>query len=439
MIKPLFTLCAKALSFTLIALPCLAQTEPQFPPLNQPVALSDSDYVAPAEEIAWAKQFRGVSGAGHSVTGDGRGGWISGSNGIRYSGEYTRPEYTPITFPTTDLAMDKGLFPPITPALDVHLRDGVVTLGGDGMYYLTGSSGDNIWAWAQGIELWRSADLHQWNYLGLVWEIDTEAPDWVKRWRKHPRRATRAVWAPEIHYVKGNYYIVYSMCPGAIGIIKSSTGRPDGPYVNAFSYEGPIADGIDGTLFEDTDGSVYFTYAGGDYVARLKDDMSGFATPFRKITIEDYDLDPAHHARNCPKRAGCKDLAHEGATLFKHDGKYYIGGADSYEHRYSPCIAVSDSLYGPYRMRHEAVPCGGGTGFFQDRDGNWWCSVFGNDAQAHFREKVGFVKVRFCPSGRVIPDRDQPFVPKSLRKEWRKKWDKVWKSFTRKTETSDKQ
>ncbi len=415
----------------LIANPIHAQEAANLPQLNKPVALSDSDYVAPAEEIAWAKRFRGVSGAGHPVTDDGRGGWISGSGGVRYDGDYMRPEYTPIEFPKSGLAVDKGLLPPIVPALDVHLRDGMVTVGGDGMYYLTGSSGDNIWAWAQGIELWRSADLHEWDYLGLVWEIDTEAPDWVRRWRKHPRRATRAVWAPEIHYVKDNYYIVYSMCPGGVGIIKSSTGRPDGPYVNAFSYEGPIADGIDGTLFEDTDGSVYFTYAGGDYIARLKDDMSGFATPFRKISVAEYDLDPAHHASSCPKRAGCKDLAHEGATIFKHNGKYYAGGADSYEKRYSPCIAVADNIYGPYRMRHEAVPCGGGTGFFQDREGNWWCSIFGNDTQAHFREKVGFVKVYFCPSGRVIPDKDQPFVPEELKKDWEKKWDEVWEPFTR--------
>jgi len=160
----------------LLANPCHAQEAANLPQLNKPVALSDSDYIAPAEEIAWAKSFRGVSGAGHPVIGDGRGGWISGSKGVRYDGEYMRPEYTPTEFPKSGLAMDKGLLPPIVPALDVHLRDGVVTVGGDGMYYLTGSSGDNIWAWAQGIELWRSADLREWDYLGLVWEIDTEAP-----------------------------------------------------------------------------------------------------------------------------------------------------------------------------------------------------------------------------------------------------------------------
>lgn len=72
------------------------------------------------------------------------------------------------------------MVPPIKPAWELHLRDGVVTLGGDGNYYLTGSSGDNIWAWAEGIELWKSADLHNWEYLGLVWDIDKEADDWVK-------------------------------------------------------------------------------------------------------------------------------------------------------------------------------------------------------------------------------------------------------------------
>lgn len=420
------------LAIGMVATPSLAQNKENSTPLNHPVALSDSNYIAPQKDIAWAHQFRGVSGPGRAVVGDGRGGWRSGSSGVAYCGPYTRPEYENTTFKQKKSAVEAGLLPPILPAWDVHLRDGVVTLGGDGMYYLTGSSGDNIWAWAQGIELWRSKDLHSWDYMGLVWEIESETPEWVRRWRQHPRRATRAVWAPEIHYVKGNYFIVYSMCPEGIGILKSSTGRPDGPYVNAFCYEGPIANGIDGTLFEDTDGKVYFSCGGGDKIAQLKDDMSGFATPFRKITVEEYDTNPAHHANSCSQKRGCKDLAHEGATIFKHNGKYYMGGADSYEERYSPCIAVADNIYGPYRMRHEAVPCGGGTGFFADKEGNWWCSMFGNDAQSHFREKVGFIRVAFCPDGRVIPALDQPFVPKNLKAEWKQKWNKVWKPFMQK-------
>ena len=36
------------------------------------------------------------------------------------------------------------------------------------------------------------------------------------------------VWAPEIHYVKDNYFIVLSMAPTGIAILKSATGKPQG-------------------------------------------------------------------------------------------------------------------------------------------------------------------------------------------------------------------
>ena len=319
-------------------------------------------YIAPQEQIEWAKQFSGVSGPGMPVEGDGRGGWRSGTEGVVYYGNHPRPEYQEGNLRMcTGSAVEKGLVPPIKPAWELHLRDGVVTLGGDGNYYLTGSSGDNIWAWAEGIELWKSADLHNWEYLGLVWDIDKEADDWVKAWRKHPKRAVRAVWAPEIHYIKGNYFICFSMCPDGIGILKSSTGKPEGPYVNAFTIDRPIVEGIDATLFEDEDGKVYFTYGKATEIALLKDDMSGLAEPFRKVVLTEPDHNPDHHAKKCVGR-GMNDLGHEGAVLFKRNGKYYLGAADNYEGRYSTCLAISDNVYGPYQKRHESIPCGGGTG-----------------------------------------------------------------------------
>lgn len=388
----------------------------------------EEGYKAPKDEIEWARKFQGTSGPGFPVEGNGWGGWRSGTGGVAYYGNSPRPEYEKLDLKDfcKGTAVDKGLVPPFKPALELHLRDGVVTLGGDGNYYLTGSSGDNIWAWTNGIELWRSSDLHQWEYVGLVWDIDKEAPEWVRTWRKHPRRTVRAVWAPEIHYIKGNYIICFSMCPGGIGILKSSTGKPEGPYVNAFSAEGPIVDGIDATLFEDEDGKVYFTYGHAAEIALLKDDLSGFDGPFRKVELENPDHTPSHHASKCVNR-GMNDLGHEGAVLFKRDGMYYLGAADSYEGRYSTCLAISEHIYGPYRNRHESIPCGGGTGFFKDKKGNWWCSYFGNDSQSHFREKIGFVRTDFTPEGLAYPSKNQPFVGKENEKEWEKKWEKVWK------------
>lgn len=396
---------------------------------------AQENYTAPKEEIQWAMQFSGISGPGLAVEGDGRGGWKSGSDGVYYSGSNPKPEYN-LNFKNSasGSAVDKGLVPPIVPAIELHLRDGVVTLGGDGNYYLTGSSGDNIWAYTKGVELWKSPDLKKWEYVGLVWDIDKEADEWVKKWRKHPRRAVRAVWAPEIHFIKGNYFICYSMCPDGIGLLKSATGKPEGPYINAFKTTEPIADGIDATLFEDDNGQVYFTYGGGGKIAPLKDDLSDFAGPFKSIVFENPDVDPKHHAASCEKREW-KDLGHEGAILFKRNGKYYLGGADTYEGRYSSCIAVSDNIYGPYVNRHESIPCGGGTGFFKDKKGNWWCSYFGNDTQSHFREKVSFVKVEFTPNNYLIPAKDQPFVSKENVKNWNEKWNTFWKNrYNKKTE-----
>lgn len=384
-------------------------------------------YIAPQEQIEWAKQFSGVSGPGMPIEGDGRGGWRSGTEGVVYYGNHPRPEYQEGNLRMcTGSAVEKGLVPPIKPAWELHLRDGVVTLGGDGNYYLTGSSGDNIWAWAEGIELWKSADLHNWEYLGLVWDIDKEADDWVKAWRKHPKRAVRAVWAPEIHYIKGNYFICFSMCPDGIGILKSSTGKPEGPYVNAFTIDRPIVEGIDATLFEDEDGKVYFTYGKATEIALLKDDMSGLAEPFRKVVLTEPDHNPDHHAKKCVGR-GMNDLGHEGAVLFKRNGKYYLGAADNYEGRYSTCLAISDNVYGPYQKRHESIPCGGGTGFFKDKEGNWWCSYFGNDSQSHFREKIGFIRADFTSDGLVYPAKEQPFVDKKDRGTWENSWNKIWK------------
>jgi len=65
----------------------------------------------------------------------------------------------------------QGLLPPIKPLLELHLRDTEICLGGDGFYDMTGSTGDNIWAFNNGVELWRLKDLQKWDYMGVVWDV----------------------------------------------------------------------------------------------------------------------------------------------------------------------------------------------------------------------------------------------------------------------------
>jgi hypothetical protein len=90
---------------------------------------------------------------------------------------------------------------------------------------------------------------------------------WERQWRWH-RKAVRALWAPELHYVKRlkNYFITLSMPPGDRGILKSTTGKPEGPYVNALANDGKLDGDIDAFFFEDDDGTVYLVSGGGtDY------------------------------------------------------------------------------------------------------------------------------------------------------------------------------
>jgi beta-xylosidase len=289
------------------------------------------------------------------------------------------------------------------------MRDTDIILGGDGNYYLTGSTGDDIWRYNDGIELWKSPDLKTWTYLGLVWSIEKDG-GWEKLWRNH-RGPTRAIWAPEIRYIHKNYYLTFGMPPGGMTILKSTTGRPEGPYVHATDPNKPLVGGIgptkdsfliDPTLFEDDDGKVYFTYGPGKVIARMKDDMSGFAEPLRPVELSDAVYDPA------TRRDPGNFFGFEGATIFKANGKYYFGSTDKVKGRYSMCLGIADNIYGPYRLRHESVPCNGGTNFFRAKDGSWFTCLFGDDDQSPWRAKPGIVKIDFDPDGRVVVAKDQP-------------------------------
>ena len=315
---------------------------------------------------------------------------------------------TVVTRATANTAVRTGLLPPIQPLLDLHIRDTVICRGGDGAYYMTGSTGDDIWAFNDGVEVWRSPDLQSWTYLGLVWSVRRDGT-----WEKTPRdlhgKPTVTVWAPEIHYLKklNTYVICLSMAPSGISLLRSTTGKPEGPYANTVPGGKPLrSGGIDPTLFEDDDGTVYFTQGGGGTISRMKDDLSGFAET-RPVTLQNPDHNPAHHAAKIVKR-GMNGFGHEGAILFKANGRYYHGAVDDYEGRYSSCVASAETIWGPYRDWHETVPCGGGTDFFKDGENRWWCAFFGNDNAAPWREMPGIVQVVFDKNGKISVASPQP-------------------------------
>ena len=274
---------------------------------------------------------------------------------------------------------------PVRQLFDYPVRDTSICVGPERQYYLAGTTGAPTW-WQnnEGVRLWRSADLTNWVPLGLVWSFEKNTT-----WQKPAGGGNRALWAPEIHYIKKTFWIPYciAMKDGGTGLLKSTSGKAEGPYVD-INPQGPLTPEIDASLFQDTDGKVYFVYQNGK-IARMKDDMSGLAETPRLL-----------------KPANADHVGFEGAFLTKW-GKRYVLVCAEFNNRdgvnaYDCMIATSENLFGPYGDRYLAIPHAGHNMIFKDLKGNWWSTFFGNDPQAPFRERPGILPIRMDDSGRIL-------------------------------------
>ncbi|MDB5109011.1 MAG: glycoside hydrolase family 43 [Mucilaginibacter sp.] len=293
----------------------------------------------------------------------------------------------------------------VKPILNVWLRDTYVTLGPDGYYYMTGTTAASgrqfangrihCWDYNDGIYLWRSKDMHTWKQLGLVWSFDKDAADWQKRGRPIAKGSKsingdeldsmyRAVWAPEIHYLKSKKkWVIVACLNGGMGsfVLISNSGKPEGPYQNISGNKTrAIFPEIDPSIFEDNDGKVYLL--GHDhYIARMKDDLSDIAEPFKKLIETPYDPEPYIEGIYLDKHDGKYQLLQTVWSVPKADGSYtYMRdeAKDKTVHSYDVVVAESDNIYGPYGPRYPAILEGGHNNTFCDKQGDWWSTTFFN-------------------------------------------------------------
>ena len=162
---------------------------------------------------------------------------------------------------------------------------------------------------------------------------------------------------------------------GGIGILKSTSGKPEGPYVD-IKTDGPLPGHIDVALFEDTDGTVYYL-CDGYSIARMKDDMSGLAEPLRKLEFN--PTPPWGEGINMIK-VGDRYVWYNSANTFTT-----INGKEA---RTYDCFSAtsSGSIYGPYNNRHRAITYAGHNNIFKDKEGNWWSTQF--HPQPHMEKPI---------------------------------------------------
>ncbi len=271
-------------------------------------------------------------------------------------------------------------------AVDNRLRDTTVLNGPDGWYYMTGLPGQN--SADLGIYAWKSRDLNEWEFMGKLW-------DPIKDKWPHPVRAVPKwmpdskiefgpdLWPSSMQFVDGNYYIAWGPAYGGGYLLRSKSGKPEGPYEDL----GMIHDeAIAPVLFVDDDGAAYFVCGGGVEIARMKPGMTGVAEPFRKIG-------PANGSY----------LGHEGPDLIKAHGKYVLFLTQISEtvltetpqryqrNTYDIMYCWADRIYGPYSTAKLAVPHAGENSVFKGKDGRWYCGFFGQDATSPFSLQFALV------------------------------------------------
>lgn len=257
------------------------------------------------------------------------------------------------------------------------IRDACIMLGHDGTYYMVGTSGN-----MDGIDLWKSPDLRRFEYVKRVWAFSSDPAMW---YNKNPQRL---LWAPELHFVKGTYWIPWC-ASGGMGnsLLKSTSGRAEGPYVPAFKVDRPVDKRIDASMFEDDDGSVYYVWQDG-MIRKLNAEMNDFAGAEQKLLTE-----TGEH------------VGYEGVYLEKV-GPWYVltaaewcGGSNHGDGTYDMMYAVSKKLLGPYSKRRVAVPHAGHGMLFKDKSGRWCAAMFGNDRTAPFRALPGVVPLSLTDTG----------------------------------------
>lgn len=307
-------------------------------------------------------------------------------------------------------------------ALLIHeawIRDPFITVGPDGLYYLTGTTmapgdpaerGDpyNSGLGAESrvgwhVRVWRSRDLIAWETLGSPFTLKDGV--WFAKRRDAFEAAppeTWRLWAPELHWLGDRWALVHTSPSPVLGANLSLSAGPDpaGPWSN------PMGEGIgrrhDPSLFKDDDGSVWLIWD-ATKIARLAPDFSGLATA-------PVDIGPSGDTAK---------MGHEGCLIMKLHGRYVLFGTGWSTGRmrrgsYNLCYATAERIAGPYGERKFAGRFLGHGTPFQNRAGRWWCTAFYN-ANVPPLPREGIETRDLSATAQTINPRGTTIVPMDVR------------------------
>lgn len=198
-------------------------------------------------------------------------------------------------------------------------------------YYIATST----FEWWPGVRLSESTDMVHW--LPLPCPLD--------RLSQLDLRGTPSgggIWAPDLSYADGKFWLVYTDVKIVDGAFKDCTNYLTvaddihGPWSDPYVLDGI---GFDASLFHDTDGHKYLVQQTWDY----REDHH----PFNGITLTELDTTNMRLKPETARRIwkGTDVKVTEGPHLYRKDGWYYLFAAEGgtqYEHQES--VARSHTL-----------------------------------------------------------------------------------------------
>ncbi|GAB3586021.1 glycoside hydrolase family 43 protein [Hymenobacter daeguensis] len=194
------------------------------------------------------------------------------------------------------------------------------TIYHDGYYYYTNTTGNNL-------TLWKTRSLAELKTAEkkVVWTPPATGPN------------SREIWAPELHYLRGKWYLYYAADAGTnqthrLWVLENSSPDPlQGTWIDRGKIADPANDkwAIDGSLFEHK-GQLYFIWSGweGDtngrqsiYLAPMKSPWE-LAGPRVKVSSSTYAWEQHGDLKN-PNDPPHVDV-NEGPEVLRHGDKLFL-------------------------------------------------------------------------------------------------------------------
>ncbi|KAK7442923.1 xylosidase arabinofuranosidase [Colletotrichum acutatum] len=224
-----------------------------------------------------------------------------------------------------------------------------------------------------GLPITASQNLQDWSLISNAFSRQDQLPDFAG-----PLTETGGIWAPTLRFRNGTFFLTSTLVLDYLPVNDSSRWRnfiltTTDPY-NSLSWSQPLffeANGYDSSLFWDSDGQTYVTWAG------YPDVLPGIFQAV--IDLKTGEIGQALNIWN-----GTGGEAPEGPHIYRKDGFYYLMIAEGGTFLgHMETIARSRNVNGPYEPNPgnpiltnanttEYFQAVGHADLFQDVIKNWW-------------------------------------------------------------------